>query len=414
MFNARSCVACHQQGGVGGGGDNLSNVDLLSLKTPPEDVAALAKKARREPLRLHPLFVKGQATIILHAESVYSDYQGFRQELLGLAQPPNQSPVAKARYWAIMAKRQRTATPTEDVLIDGVHLQRTQRNTPALFGAGLIDEIRETELVELEKRQADKRSKVSGRVGRARGVAHDPFAVADGGARQRFDQLGKFGWRGQTVNLADFVLGACANEVGLSMPQHQQALDPLRPQRDDKQQDLNNDQCRQLIEFVRSLPRPRQIRPSDERAAREAARGEALMSTVGCVDCHQPALDGIDGLYSDLLLHDMGPGLFDPLPAMPQIAVVGTELSPGYYGGIVTRDLLAKIPTEIHQEWRTPPLWGVADSGPYLHDGRAPTLHQAIMLHGGEASDSQQRYARLNDAERHALLAFLGTLRAPR
>jgi CxxC motif-containing protein (DUF1111 family) len=64
-------------------------------------------------------------------------------------------------------------------------------------------------------------------------------------------------------------------------------------------------------------------------------------------------------------------------------------------------------------EWRTPPLWGVADSAPWLHDGRAQTLAAAISLHGGEAEPSRTAWERLSLAEQWALLAFLASLAAP-
>ena len=70
--------------------------------------------------------------------------------------------------------------------------------------------------------------------------------------------------------------------------------------------------------------------------------------------------------------------------------------------------------TEMRQEWRTPPLWGVADSPPYLHDGRAPTLSKAILLHSGEAAKSRQQFAELSGIDRDAIESFLLTLRAPR
>ncbi len=63
-------------------------------------------------------------------------------------------------------------------------------------------------------------------------------------------------------------------------------------------------------------------------------------------------------------------------------------------------------------EWRTPPLWGVADSAPYLHDGRAKTLDEAIRLHDGEAAKIASRYAKLDYGERQELLAFLHSLTA--
>src|SRR6516165_971432 len=64
-------------------------------------------------------------------------------------------------------------------------------------------------------------------------------------------------------------------------------------------------------------------------------------------------------------------------------------------------------------EWRTPPLWGVADSAPYLHDGRALTLEQAIEMHGGQATRSARQFAELGKNEQTYLVMFLRTLRAP-
>jgi CxxC motif-containing protein (DUF1111 family) len=64
------------------------------------------------------------------------------------------------------------------------------------------------------------------------------------------------------------------------------------------------------------------------------------------------------------------------------------------------------------QEWRTPPLWGLRDSAPYLHDGRAATIEQAIALHGGEGENSARRYFRLKPAERLQLTLFLSSLTA--
>ena len=64
-------------------------------------------------------------------------------------------------------------------------------------------------------------------------------------------------------------------------------------------------------------------------------------------------------------------------------------------------------------EWRTAPLWGVADSAPYLHDGRAETLREAIELHGGEAVDVTARFKERPAHEQEAIIAFLKTLRAP-
>jgi CxxC motif-containing protein (DUF1111 family) len=93
-------------------------------------------------------------------------------------------------------------------------------------------------------------------------------------------------------------------------------------------------------------------------------------------------------LYSDLKRHEMGAALADD---------VDETLPDG--GGAVTAG-----------QWLTRPLWGVADTAPYLHDGRAATLHDAIVLHGGEAAGSRDAYLLLDDDDRASLRLFLLSL----
>ena len=162
--------------------------------------------------------------------------------------------------------------------------------------------------------------------------------------------------------------------------------------------DLTAEQCDQITSFVASLPRPTERLPVDNLRRDEAISGKNLFERVGCADCHVQSLGNVDGLYSDLLLHDMGQpleggGSYNEPPPQKPDGTPGDGPQPG--------------------EWRTPPLWGVADSAPYLHDGRAPTLEKAIELHGGQATRSAQRFARLSKGEQAQLLQFLETLRAP-
>ena len=106
----------------------------------------------------------------------------------------------------------------------------------------------------------------------------------------------------------------------------------------------------------------------------------------------------MDGIYSDLLLHPMG-----------EVLVGG-----GSYNE-PPLNLPKFKPGEgpVASEWRTPPLWGVADSAPYMHDGRAATLEEAIKFHGGQAAAAAGRFAKLSKPEQRQLLGFLETLRAP-
>src|SRR5262249_50924591 len=232
----------------------------------------------------------------------------------------------------------------------GIHL--SQRNTPALFGAKLIDDLPDRVLLAREEMErlrwglASHRSEdvPVGRVSR----------LPDG-------RLGKFGWKGQTASLSDFVQAACANELGLGNPGQSQPAPLNEPGYRPPGLDLTQQQCDQLTAFVASLPRPVE-RPPTGLTPGEIAEGRRLVHKIGWADCHTPDLGPVQGIYSDLLLHRMGQELEQKGGSYNEPAVVPTpKVDPD-----VEPD---KGPAP--SEWRTPPLWGVADSAPYLHDGRA-------------------------------------------
>jgi len=115
------------------------------------------------------------------------------------------------------------------------------------------------------------------------------------------------------------------------------------------------------------------------------AQGEALFVDVGCAACHTPSLDGADGpvpLYSDLLLHAVLP-----------------EGSAGIEDGSAGME-----------EFRTAPLWGLARTAPYLHDGSAETPADAILGHAGEAEAARDAFSALPAEQQEALEAFLRSL----
>jgi len=112
-----------------------------------------------------------------------------------------------------------------------------------------------------------------------------------------------------------------------------------------------------------------------------------MFRSLGCAGCHTPSLPGPGArqmvqLYSDLLLHDMGPGLADQ---MRQESAQGNE-------------------------WRTTPLWKVSERGKFLHDGRALTLTDAILSHGGQSRAARDAFVALDGAGKEALLAFLSCI----
>jgi len=107
---------------------------------------------------------------------------------------------------------------------------------------------------------------------------------------------------------------------------------------------------------------------------------------AGCGVCHVPALPGRDGqrvpLYSDLLLHDMGPALDD---GVEQGSACGAE-------------------------WRTTPLWGLGARHRFLHDGRATSVTAAILAHDGEGAVAAAAFRRLEPDQRDMLVTFVGGL----
>ena len=170
------------------------------------------------------------------------------------------------------------------------------------------------------------------------------------------------------------------------------SVSPLDPAAKAKRLDLTQDECDALVHYVRSLPPPGVLAPSGGHGS-AAMEGRRLFRSVGCEGCHIPDLGSVRGIYSDLLLHDMGEELSDP-------------------GSYDTEDS-ASLDHLKRGEWRTPPLWGLRDSAPYLHDGRARSLAQAVVLHGGQGAASAHRFRALGPGQQSQVLAFLNSLAAP-
>jgi CxxC motif-containing protein (DUF1111 family) len=207
-------------------------------------------------------------------------------------------------------------------------------------------------------------------------------------------RVGRFGFKAQNANLEGFIRGPLFNHMGITS-------DPISPlltsdefiaiaqvgtpdestTDDDGVPDpeISNADLSDLLVFTSNLAPPAPL-PMDA----QAERGEQLFEQLNCVACHVPNLvrSGTPIVaYTDLLIHNMGPGLDD-----------------GVIQGRATGD-----------EFRTQPLWGLRHSAPYLHDGRAPTIERAIEFHGGEATEARNAFVALSPADRAAVIAFLET-----
>jgi CxxC motif-containing protein (DUF1111 family) len=355
VYNARSCVACHSQGGVGGAGDNSHNVTAFEA-FPTQD--------RPE--------IKGGLVHRFATENRFLEGSKELQSLFPLI--PRVTLVINGCQAEV-----RDFNP--------VHMQRV--NPTSLFGAGWIDRISEKTIrlqssktstaVVLQELGGDFRVVTTGR----------PRILPDG-------RLGKFGWKAQFATLQEFVAAACANEIGLGNPVMPQARPMACRSEPATGNDLNPEQFRALVAFVDTIPRPIEVVPDVAEDRERAGRGRLLFDRIGCAVCHIPDMGGVRGVYSDFLLHRMG----DP------------DASAGDYADASPVPLPEDHPRP--DEWKTPPLWGVADSAPYLHDGSCSTLEKAILHHHGDAKNVIFLYEHLSSDDRDAVTAFLKTLRAPR
>lgn len=355
LYNEISCLSCHHQAGVGGAGPNLDNVDVLTA-TP--EFGSLSDGDREMLAKIHPGF-RQAASVVIHRFGTDTRYAIWRVGMLGL----DKDPVILGRpfpEWPV-----------------GVRLACSARSTPPLFGLGLVDAIPDAVIEGVAARKEPKFPEIKGRVSRR----------ADG-------RIGRFGWKAEVATLEDFVLTACAGELGLEVPGHKQASALWEPEKAAPGLDLSEGECAALVAYVGSLPPPIERFSPWQANASIIEAGRAVFHNIGCAVCHVPTLGNVDGIYSDLLLHDMGSTLSG------QGSYASGPVSPG------------NGPARPG-EWRTPPLWGLSDSAPYLHDGRAPTIEKAITRHDGVAAASAHRFRRLAADQRAALRTFLLSLSAP-
>jgi CxxC motif-containing protein (DUF1111 family) len=260
-----------------------------------------------------------------------------------------------------------------------------RRVTTPLFGAGLIEAIPDSTIV-----LGTLRAKPVGIAGKVSVVSDVVSGV---------NRIGRFGWKAQQATLLAFSGDAYLNEMGITnrfFPQENAPNGNLELlARFDTVADVEDDvdpldgkaDIDRVAEFMRLLAPP--VRGT---ATESSRAGEVIFARLDCAVCHTPSMttgrnaiaalsEKTVGLYSDLLLHDMG--------------ALGDGIVQGTAGA---RDM------------RTAPLWGLRLRPTWLHDGRANSVDAAVRGHEGEAQSSRDRYVALSAVERQQLLDFLNTL----
>lgn len=270
------------------------------------------------------------------------------------------------------------------------------RLTPPMIGLGLIEQIAPADILahaDPEDRDND-------------GISGKPNIVRDRLSGEL--TLGRFGWKAQTATIRQQAADAFPGDIGISTPEEPKHWGDCTAAQAECLAMPNGVQARlgpveappPVMDLVTFYSRNLAVPARRDLTAPGVLAGKKLFYEIGCVSCHTPKFvtrrDAPDKAqafqliwpYSDFLLHDMGPDLAD-----------------GQAVGDATGS-----------EWRTPPLWGIGltetvnGNSFFLHDGRARSLTEAILWHGGEAQKARDRFAAANAAERDALVKFLESL----
>jgi CxxC motif-containing protein (DUF1111 family) len=358
LFNHNSCLGCHGRNGRGlsqiGDGPTSQALVRVSLPEGMPEVVGGQVPVPGFGLQLQDHATVGLAEVRVMLTWIESEVMYGDGEIVAMREP-----------------RLDIRTPMGAFLPGGT--QFSYRIAPPVIGLGLLEAIPEAALHELADPDDADGDGISGRVN----------LVWDASLQQT--AVGRFGWKSNNATLRTQVAGAFVNDIGMT--------NLVFPEQDGSR-DLNDKQLDDAVFFTSTIAVP-------AAAARDEAawRGRELFDDFGCASCHVPTF--VTGShefgplaeqrihpYTDLLLHDMGDRLTDARP-----------------------DFLAE-----GVEWRTPALWGIGltqlvlPGSTFLHDGRARTLAEAILWHGGEALAAREAFRLAPRADRDALIAFLGTL----
>lgn len=365
--NAESCAECHAGNGRGAPPESpdeeaASTVLHLSLPGTGGDGAPTPHPAYGLQLQTQGILGEVPAEGAFQVEWVTSIQRHADGETVELRSP-------------VLRLRRLSFGPLGDQTLLSI------RMAPPLVGMGLLESIPESALLAA--------AAAGGRINRV----PDP----SGGELR----IGRFGWKAGQAGLMQQVAKAFHEDLGVTTDLHPrenctavQTACAAAPS--GGAPEAGRAHLEALVTYLRHLAPPAPRHRYDPRVL----RGEALFAAVGCASCHVPAwtldsaptVTGVAGRvihpYTDLLLHDMGPGLAD---GRPEFAASGSH-------------------------WRTPPLWGIGLSGAVngnarlLHDGRARDIEEAVAWHGGEAEAVRVRFSALSRIDREALLRFVSSL----
>lgn len=366
LLNAHSCSSCHLLDGRGSPEETEPGL-LIRLSVPGDDTP--------EPDPVYGDQLQDEAILGVEPEGtvriVYTEERGTYADGAGYTLRWPIHDIDDLAYGPLAV----------DVMI-------SPRLAPPVFGAGLIEAIPESDIVTASDPDDSDADGISGR----------PNYVLDSTTGQMV--LGRFGWKANVPTVAQQASGAFLGDIGITsdMRPEENCTTPQTACLEAPSggsPEIDGERFADVVFYNKTLAVPARRNLDDP----DVVAGAGLFLRLGCDLCHQPRQETGDYEiaalaqqviypYTDLLLHDMGPGLADGRP-----------------DGLATGS-----------EWRTPPLWGLGLNGVvnghgfYLHDGRARSLEEAILWHGGEASSVRDAFKDISAAQRQQLVHFLESL----
>lgn len=368
IFNNVSCISCHHNDGKGTPTAGFSTSSLLfRLSLPGEDEHGF------------PNFVPGYG-LQLQDQSLFG-VPAEAKVSISYGDVPVSYPDGST-----VTLRKPAYTVTNPYMPLPANYLLSPRLAPPVFGAGLLENIPEAEIL----------SYVDANDANGDGISGKANYVYNLYTKQK--EIGRFGLKANTSSLLVQVATAYQQDMGVTS--YVQAVESIfgQSQYDNKADDpeLPDSILNAVTFYVKSLAVPARRNTTDP----EVKAGEKLFMQLNCSGCHRQTVQtAVDVTmpqisnqrihpYTDLLVHDMGDGLADNRP-----------------------DFLA-----TGREWRTMPLWGIGLFGKtngtpyYLHDGRARTMEEAILWHDGEAKNAKNAFMQLSKVDRDRVIKFLQSL----
>lgn len=379
LFNTRSCISCHTVGGRGplpeeGESKPSALVIRLGATEQTQPMIDPVYGGQIQPRAIHITSVDmqqklpGEAQLILKYLSLTGSYADGSE--YNLQQPRYQ--LSQLAYGDLHP-----------------NMGISPRFAPVVYGTGLLDAIADSDLLAQEDVDDADNDGISARYNRVPQVETGTL------------KIGRFGHKAKHPSLAQQVAAAFRDDIGItnrffsdeSCSQYQEDCFKVSALGGHKGVEIPDHLLDLVIKFNRGLAVP----PARGLDKPQALQGRTLFYQSGCEGCHTASyitakdypVKALAGQriwpYTDLALHDMGEALAD---GVREYSASG-------------------------REWRTPPLWGLGlalkfrKKQGYLHDGRARSLEEAILWHGGEAEQSKQLFKQLNQNERQAMIAFL-------